>query len=140
MIDFVSGIVSSQGSDSVTILTDAGIGLAVLVPDPNEFPISAEVRAYTVLLLSGAAAGDGEFKLYGFSSKQDRVMFQLLKSVGGVGGKAALTILGAHGLRGVVDAISHNEPDALRVKGVGPKITQKIVADLQKKVAQAFGA
>lgn len=142
MIDTVFGTVSDVTTISVSVKLSQpmlpGLSLRVLVPDPTLYRHNEEVRLYTHLLLSGAAAGDGEFKLYGFVSKPDRTMFHLLKSVSGVGGKAALAIM-AKGLDDVRDAIAHGEPDGLKVKGVGPKTTKRIVDDLQKKVAQIYG-
>jgi Holliday junction DNA helicase RuvA len=137
MIDTIQGTVSSRTTRSVVIHLPVGVSLGVQVPDEGVFGPGKEVRLYTHLVLSGAASGDGEFKLYGFATKSDRLMFLLLKSVSGVGGKAALAVM-SKGLANVVDAITNNEPNALKVKGVGPKTTKRIVDDLQKKVAASF--
>jgi Holliday junction DNA helicase RuvA len=137
MIDTVHGTVTRRDSRLVSVQIPAGLTFSVQVPDEAELEPGAEVILYTHLVLSGAMNGDGEFRLYGFATKADRRMFLLLKSVSGVGGNAALSIL-SKGLDSVIDAIAHNEPDALRVKGVGPKITKRIVDDLGKKVDKAF--
>lgn len=139
MIDQVSGLVRYVAARYIAVTVPAGVTLTVLVPEPTQYTsqIGTQLTLYTHLVLSGAMKGDGEFQLYGFDSEPERSMFLLLKSVSGVGGLAALRIL-AKGLDEVVNSIIRDEPDGLRVKGVGPKITKRIAADLKAKVEKAF--
>ena len=74
-------------------------------------------------------------KLYGFESANERACFRLLQTVQGVGAKHALAILHVLGPAELFDAIAMKDATALaRAHGVGARIAQRIVAELENKV------
>jgi holliday junction DNA helicase RuvA len=79
-------------------------------------------------------------RLYGFRSDQEREWFRLLQSVQGVGAKVALGILSVLDPGSLATAIATGDKASVaRGPGVGPKLAQRIVAELKDK-APAFGA
>lgn len=71
--------------------------------------------------------------LYGFSTSEDKVMFEKLLSVNGVGPKVALAIVS--GVDNLGDAINTSNTAALQgVPGVGKRVAERIVVDLRNKL------
>jgi Holliday junction DNA helicase RuvA len=80
--------------------------------------------------------------LYGFSTNAEREMFRTLTTVQGVGAKVALAILSALSAEQISQAIAAGDQTAFRrASGVGPKLAQRIVAELKDKLLPvAFAA
>lgn len=79
-------------------------------------------------------------RLNGFSSQQERQWFRLLQSVQGVGAKVALAILGTLPLGDLASAIAlQDKAMVARAPGVGPKVAQRIVAELKDKAPAMSG-
>ena len=73
--------------------------------------------------------------LYGFISKQERALYELLISVSGVGPGTARCILSSLSPDELVAVVSSANDRQLRnVKGLGPKTAQRIIVDLRDKV------
>lgn len=77
--------------------------------------------------------------LFGFFSKDEKDMFNLLISVNGVGPVSALILLSSLSLSEAANAIlSGNSALIQKVKGIGAKTAERIIIDLRDKVGQ-FG-
>lgn len=73
-------------------------------------------------------------RLNGFESQGERSWFRLLQSVQGVGSKVALAILGTLSTGDLASAIAlQDKAMVARAPGVGPKVAQRIVAELKDK-------
>lgn len=74
-------------------------------------------------------------QLYGFTSRQERALYELLTSVSGVGPNSARCILSSLSPDELVAVVSSGNDRQLRnVKGIGPKTAQRIIVDLRDKV------
>ena len=90
-----------------------------------------EVRLYAHLYVR-----EDELRLYGFATKEERRLFRMVLSVGGVGPAIALACLSALAPREVLDALAQGEPKTLqRVKGVGRKVAERMIVDLKDRAA-----
>ena len=79
-------------------------------------------------------------RLYGFSSETEKLWFKLLMTVQGVGSRVALAILSTLPPSDLSSAIALQDKAMVgRAPGVGPKLAQRIVAELKGKVP-ALGA
>jgi Holliday junction DNA helicase RuvA len=77
--------------------------------------------------------------LYGFSSEAERRLFKTLIKVNGVGPKLALSILSAMDLQTFVQCVhEHNITQLTRISGVGKKTAERLVVEMQDKLAE-FG-
>jgi len=78
---------------------------------------------------------EDQLRLFGFASAAERQWFQLLVSVQRVGAKAALAILSVLDPQALARAIAFKDAKMIATAhGVGPKVGERIVAELQDKV------
>jgi Holliday junction DNA helicase RuvA len=114
----------TQIEDNALVIEVGGVGLRVLVPAPlrGRMKVGEAIFLYTHLNVR-----ETELSLYGFESRSERDLFNLLLGVDGVGPKASLSVLSAMSIEAVQRAIFGDEPELLsRVPGVGKKTAQKI--------------
>ncbi len=77
--------------------------------------------------------------LFGFKTRSEKEMFNLLISVNGVGAVSALILLSTLSLAEIATAIlSKNSAVIQKAKGLGTKTAERIIVDLKDKV-QKFG-
>lgn len=75
------------------------------------------------------------YQLWGFESRTERELFQLLTSVSGIGAASARMVLSAMTPAELCAIISDGNDKMLRqVKGIGPKAAQRIIVDLHDKI------
>ncbi|MEC9344035.1 MAG: Holliday junction branch migration protein RuvA, partial [Pseudomonadota bacterium] len=80
-------------------------------------------------------------RLYGFASALERDWFRLLQTVQGVGARVALAILSTLAPGDLASAIAlQDKAMVARAPGVGPKVAQRIVAELRDKAPAYSGA
>jgi Holliday junction DNA helicase RuvA len=136
MIGKLKGIVDSYGEDHV-ILDVQGVGYVVQcsartlqrLPKPGE-PSALSIETHV---------REDAIRLYGFMSDNERDWFRLMQMVQGVGAKVALAILSTLDAGALATALATNDKAAIaRAPGVGPKLAQRICAELKDK-APAFG-
>jgi Holliday junction DNA helicase RuvA len=127
VIASVRGRVVARGTDHVVVDVN-GVGYKVFVPRQPE--------AETVLLHTHhVVREDGQF-LYGFASRDELALFDMLTSVNGVGPRAALALLSVSRAPDVAAAIASGDVAALaRAPGVGKKTAERLIVDLRGKVA-----
>lgn len=74
--------------------------------------------------------------LYGFMTREERDFFEILLGVSGIGPKIALAILNTYTIAQLKGLIEKADYSALtKVSGLGKKGAQKIIVDLEGKVA-----
>lgn len=73
--------------------------------------------------------------LYAFATALDRDAFRVLMTVQGVGAKVALAILSAMTAQQIAQAVAAGDQAAFRrATGVGPKLAQRLAAELKDKL------
>jgi len=128
VIAYVSGEIIARGADHV-IVDVRGVGYKVFVP---RHPSGDSVALHTHQVVRE----DGQF-LYGFESREELALFELLISVSGVGPKAGLAILSVARPSEVAAAIASGDAVALaRAPGVGKKTAERLIVDLKSKIAR----
>lgn len=72
--------------------------------------------------------------LYGFLARDERVAFQTLLKVNGVGPSSALSILATHPPAALVDIVAAGDKAALTlVPGIGPKTAERLMVELKNR-------
>lgn len=79
---------------------------------------------------------DSGITLWGFDSKEALQLFRLLITVSGIGPSSAQAILAQRSPAEVVMRVLDGDHKGLRVGGIGEKGAQKIVLELQSKIAK----
>lgn len=82
------------------------------------------------------AVRENSHDLYGFTSREELVFFELLITISGIGPKTALGILNVASLETLRHAIIEGNTGHLtKVSGIGKKNAEKIVLELQGKIS-----
>jgi Holliday junction DNA helicase RuvA len=137
VIGKLKGVIDAYGEDFV-IVDVHGVGYVVHC-STRTLQNLAPVGEAAVLSIETHVRED-LIRLYGFRSDMERDWFRLLQSVQGVGAKVALGILSVLDPGSLATAIATGDKASVaRGPGVGPKLAQRIVAELKDK-APAFGA
>jgi Holliday junction DNA helicase RuvA len=126
VIASVRGRVLARGPDHV-VIEAAGVGYKVFVP---RHPASEEVVLHTHQVVRE----DGQF-LFGFETREELALFELIIGVSGVGPRAGLAILSVSRPVDVAAAIAAGDAAALaKAPGVGKKTAERLIVDLRSKV------
>ncbi|AZB24699.1 MULTISPECIES: Holliday junction branch migration protein RuvA [Chryseobacterium] len=93
----------------------------------------------TVLFIQQIIREDAHL-LFGFNTRSEKEMFNLLISVNGVGAVSALILLSTLSLDEIASAIlSGNSALIQKAKGIGAKTAERIIVDLKDKVQKFSG-
>ncbi|MDG1064509.1 MAG: Holliday junction branch migration protein RuvA [Flavobacteriaceae bacterium] len=137
MIAQIQGrLVEKNPTDVVIDCHGVGYFLNISLYTYSQLPQSESVVLFTQLLVREDA-----HILYGFTTKQERAVFNLLLSVSGVGASTARTMLSSLSPDQVRDAIVSEDIAVIQsVKGIGAKTAQRVVLDLKDKIIKLYGS
>ena len=136
MIYCLTGKIVKKSMNAV-VLSCGGVGYYAQCPASvaGALPgVGKEATIYTVMSVT-----ENDVSLYGFATEQQQACFEMLTAVSGVGPKVGLAILSVMEPDRVALAISAGDHKAFKAaSGVGPKLAQRIVLELNDKVAKGF--
>lgn len=133
MIGKLRGIVDESNEDSVIIDVN-GVGYVVFCSSRTLQDLQPGAAAELVI---ETHVREDHIHLFGFASVAEREWFRLLTSVQGVGAKMAQAIQGTFDADGLSRTIGAQDKTGLtRVKGIGPKVAERIVTELKSKVVK----
>ncbi|MEL6751582.1 MAG: Holliday junction branch migration protein RuvA [Pseudomonadota bacterium] len=137
MIGKLKGTVDSIGDDWL-IVDVHGVGYQVHCSTRTLGSVPGVGEAVTLAIETHVR--ETEIKLFGFTADLEREWFRLLQNVQGVGAKVALAILGTLTPGDLASAIAlQDKATVSRAPGVGPKVAQRIVAELKDKAPALSG-
>lgn len=138
MIDSLNGEVLEIAVDHV-VLDLHGVGYLVHAPASTlaQLPREGRVRLHIHYAVSvDVRSGSSDHRLFGFLQRDDRQLFRRLIEVQGVSATIGMAIMGVRSAQEIHTAILVGDESMLKgVKGIGPKLAQRIIADLQGKLA-----
>lgn len=138
MIDSLRGEIAER-TPSYAVVECNGVGYLVHITTTTygDLPTRGMCKLFTHYTVSmDVRSGQSEHKLIGFLDKEERHLFRQLISVQGVSSTIGLAILGARRAADLRTAIMHGDESALKtVKGIGPKLAQRIVQELRDKLS-----
>ncbi len=132
MIAFLKGTIAAIEMDGV-ILEVNQVGYRIYMPVSlieRELGVGQEVCIHTYLHVKEDA-----LSLFGFLSRDDLMLFEMLIGVNGIGPRAALSILSelsADDLRFAI--LSDDAASIAKAPGVGKKTAQKVILELKDKL------
>ena len=137
MITHIQGrLIEKNPTDVVIDCHGVGYFLNISLHTFSQLPSDENVKLFTQLLVR-----EDPHTLYGFSSREEREVFNLLISVSGVGASTARTMLSSLAPELVRDAIVSEDIATIQsVKGIGSKTAQRVILDLKDKILKVYGA
>ena len=131
MIYYVSGQVTVlEPGLAVVECGGVGYGCRVTAYTAAQLKLNQNARLYVT-----ESIREDAHDLYGFISKEEQRLYELLTSVNGVGPKAAMAILSSGGPQNVTLAVMTGDEKMLTAaQGVGKKIAQRIILELKDKL------
>lgn len=135
MISRISGTVWDIEEDHLVVRA-GGLGLQVYAPSgvlEQVGSVDQPVELFTYFHVR-----EKELALYGFLTKEERALFELLLGISGVGPKVALALLSTISPDALRQAVLQDEPGLLtRVPGIGSKTAKKIIFNLKDEIIPA---
>ena len=128
MISSVRGTVLTVAG-TVAVIDVGGVGLAVQVTPQHGLTlrVGAEATLHTALIVR-----EDDLSLFGFATRAELEVFDLLRGVSGVGPKSALGVLSTLSPDEVARAVAVEDDAPFRkVSGIGPKTAKLIAVSLQ---------
>jgi len=125
----------AEKEPSRVVIDVHGVGYEVHIP----------LTTFTALPDSGAEVSvdiythvrEDALSLFGFSSRQERRVFERLIGVSGIGPRLAVTILSGGSVESLVGAIRRGDLARLTsIQGVGKKTAERIVLELKDKLQE----
>ncbi len=132
MIALIKGVVEEKQQRYLVALTVSGLGYKVGVsPDLlSKTKVGQEVK-----LFIHSHVKEDAFDLYGFETKAELNLFELLISVSGVGPKTAMLVMSSGSVNEIMAAIAKGDAGFFtNTSGIGTKGSQRIIVDLRSKV------
>jgi len=128
MIAFLSGKIKDVFDNFVIINSKEGVGYKI-----EGLPIEAKIIDQEVEIYVYTHYTQQETRLFGFLDRDCYMLFHSLIGVSGVGPKSAIVLLNNIGVDNIKLAVLEKNHKALLGNGIGQKIAQKIVIELEGK-------
>ncbi len=133
MIARLTGTLAAKSLDTI-ILDVGGVGYELFVP-LSVMESLANLGDRATLAVHTLVREDA-ITLYGFATSADRLLFQRLMTVSGVGPKLALQALSVYsGAELQTALVTSDERSLMRISGIGKKTAQRMLLELSEKVA-----
>ncbi len=139
MIGRLEGVVVEREDNGSCVLDVNGVGYEVFVPGRSLQQLPAPPQK--AILHIHTHVREDAITLYGFATRTDRLAFQTLLGVAGVGPKLALTILHHLTASDLAMAVAREDKGRFKaISGVGKKVAERLVIDLRDKLPAAASA
>ena len=128
MIEYIKGELTELTPALATVeAAGVGYGLNISLTTYSAIQGKKDVKLYVF-----ESIREDAHVLYGFVSKKEREMFELLITVNGVGPNTARMMLSSMSVSELCNAISRG--DERLIKGIGKMTAQRIIVDLRDKI------
>ena len=132
MIEYIKGILTDL-NPTEAVIEAAGVGYGIAITLPTYSALVGSEEKDAKLFVSEIIREDTH-EVYGFVTKAERELFELLLTVSGVGASTARMIMSAFSAEELRMLIATgNAKGMAKVKGLGPKTAQRIIVDLKDK-------
>jgi Holliday junction DNA helicase RuvA len=131
MISYIKGTIEAKSSNYV-VIENQSIGYKIYMTDTalQSLEEGKQAKIHTYMKVS-----EDDISLYGFLTSEEKAMFELLISVGGIGAKSAIKILSSIEPSCFALAVITDDLATLKkLPGVGIKSAQRIILELKDKI------
>lgn len=140
MLSYIRGNLIDKTQDCV-IVECQGVGFKIYTSASSLYDPSCE-KGSEAVFHTHLYIKEGIMDLYGFITKEELELFELLISVSGVGAKGALAVLSVASTKKLSLAIASGDVDTIKkASGIGAKTAQRIILELKDKIKnESFAA
>ena len=132
MIEYVKGELTEL-TPALATVEAGGVGYGLNISLTTYSALQGQKA--TVKLYVYESIREDAYVLYGFVSKKEREMFELLITVSGVGPNTARMMLSSMSVSELCAAISRGDERLIKgIKGIGKMTAQRIIVDLRDKI------
>ena len=132
MFAYIKGSIEEKSSGYVVIEAN-GVGYKIFMPEPeieNLGEIGEKVKIHTYYWVR-----EDNISLYGFSTKEELRMFEILITTSGIGAKSAITILSNITPSSFALAVINEDAHKLtKLPGIGTKTAARMILELKDKL------
>ncbi len=132
MISAIKGKLFAITPGQIQVETPGGVIYQLFIP----ISLFSLLKNQTdILLYTSLKVREDQMVLYGFSNLKEKIFFEKLTSISGIGGKIALSLISAFNPLELVAAI--NGGDIVKISsipGIGKKTAQRIILELTGKL------
>jgi holliday junction DNA helicase RuvA len=134
MIGYLKGILAEKKPNSL-LLDVGGVGYLVNIPVSTFLELPEE--GSTLALFIYTHVREDILALYGFRTMREKLLFEKLISVSGIGPKVAISFLSGMSSDELIPAIQNADIGKLStIPGVGRKTAERVSLELREKIPQ----
>lgn len=139
MIDYISGNIAEISPTRIVVDNHGmGYGLEISLQTYEALRDRKEARIYVFTTINQRDATE---VMYGFATKDERELFELIVGISGIGAASARMILSSLSADEFREAIiSENINKIKSIKGIGLKSAQRMILELKDKIVKGEGA
>ena len=136
LISAVSGKIESKGPEYVDVNV---YGVTFRISTPTTTIDQIGESGDSVRLLTSLQLRQDSITMYGFATEEDRIAFDALININGVGPRLAIAVLSTFDAGSMATAVQSEDTGAfVRVPGVGARTASRIVLELKGKLDQSW--
>lgn len=139
MIDYISGTLSELSPTRI-VVDNHGIGYGLEISLQTYEALNGKEQV-KVFALTTVNQRDATEVMYGFATKDERELFELIIGVSGIGSATARMILSSMSAEEFREAVLAENINKIKsVKGIGLKGAQRMILELKDKIVKGEGA
>ena len=136
LISAVSGKIELKGPEYVDVNV---YGVTFRISTPTTTIDQIGESGDSVRLLTSLQLRQDSITMYGFATEEDRIAFDALININGVGPRLAIAVLSTFDAGSMATAVQSEDTGAfVRVPGVGARTASRIVLELKGKLDQSW--
>lgn len=131
MIAYLDGVIREKQPDHVVVdVKGVGYGVYTISEDLNQLELEKPAKLYIFEYIR-----EQSHDLFGFCNKSDKLLFEKLLEVNGVGPKMAVNMLSISSAGNLKRAIAEGDVAFIQTaSGVGRRVAERVVVDLKDKM------
>lgn len=138
MIALLSGKIAYKGISHLVVETQ-GVGYRVFIPLTTFYELPE--AGQTITLHIHTSVKEDAIHLFGFYTREECELFQMMISVSGIGPKVAMNILSGISSAELLEAISGGHLAKLvTIPGIGRKMAERLILELKDKAIKKMAA
>ena len=122
-----------QKQPNEVIIEVNGVGYRVVIPLSTYYRLKSDEEMVTLKIYTYVR--ENTIALYGFLTNKEKLIFEKLISISGLGPKSAIIILSGLPVEELISAVRKEDPSPLSsIPGIGPKTATRVILELRDKL------